>query len=143
MLNLPLIEQTLIRPILSGAQELLIISGYATPTMASWHMTKIRELNLPPVRIKLIVGMTNFDGLTIDVHEGFKQLATAELKSGLSEFQCQYIFQGAPVHSKLYIWMRNDEPAEAYTGSANYTQAGFSLGRREYIVPCDAHNAFE
>mgnify|MGYP000851847090 FL=1 len=142
MFNIPLINQTLIEPISRGAEELLIVSGYATPTMASWHMTKIKELSMPLIGIKLIVGMTNYDGLTKDVHEGFKQLVYAQSNTALSKFQCQYICQGPPVHSKLYIWMKNGEPVEAYTGSANYTQAGFSLGRREYIVPCNAYDAF-
>jgi hypothetical protein len=142
MFNWDLINQTLIEPVTRGARELLVISGYATPTMASWHITKIKELNLLPISIRLIVGMTNFDGLTIDVHEGFKQLVSTQPDTSLSKFQCQYIFQGTPVHSKLYVWIKNGKPIEAYTGSANYTQAGFSLGRREYVVPCNAYNAF-
>jgi hypothetical protein len=144
MFNFPLINQILIEPISRGADELLIVSGYATPTMASWHITKIKELTMPLVGIKLIVGMANFNGLTIDVHEGFKQLVSyTQSDTSLSKFQCQYIFQGTPVHSKLYIWMKKGKPVEAYTGSANYTQAGFSKGRREYIVACDANKAFD
>ena len=106
MFNIPLINQTLIEPISRGAEELLIVSGYATPTMASWHMTKIKELSMPLIGIKLIVGMTNYDGLTKDVHEGFKQLVYAQSNTALSKFQCQYICQEPPVHSKLYIWMK-------------------------------------
>lgn len=142
MLDSAVINQILIEPITRGAQRLLLLSGYATPTMASWHMMKIKELGISPIDIKLIVGMTNYDGLTIDAHEGFRQLTNAQNGSGFSNFQCQYIFQGAPVHSKLYIWVKNEKPVEAYTGSANYTQAGFSTNRREYIVPCNPEEAF-
>ncbi len=142
MFNSDMVKQILIDPITRGAQQLLLLSGYATPTMASWHMIRIKELGIKPIDINLIVGMTNYDGLTIDAHEGFKQLVTGKNRLGFSNFQCQYIFQGSPVHSKLYIWLKNDKPIEAYTGSANYTQAGFSTNRREYIVPCDPEEAF-
>lgn len=142
MFDSAVVNQILIEPITRGAQQLLLLSGYATPTMASWHMMRIKELGISPIDIKLIVGMTNYDGLTIDAHEGFRQLTNAQNGSGFSNFQCQYIFQGAPVHSKLYIWVKNDKPVEAYTGSANYTQAGFSTNRREYIVPCNPEEAF-
>ncbi|AGL02840.1 restriction endonuclease PLD domain-containing protein [Desulfoscipio gibsoniae] len=143
MFDPAMVNQILIEPITRGAQQLLLLSGYATPTMASWHMMKIKELEINPIDIKLIVGMTNYDGLTIDAHEGFRQLVNAQNGSGFSSFQCQYICQGAPVHSKLYIWLKDDKPFEAYTGSANYTQAGFSTSRREYIVPCNPEGAFD
>ncbi len=142
MFNSAMVDRILIEPIKRGAQQLLMLSGYATPTMASWHMIRIKELKMAPIDIKLIVGMTNYDGLTIDAHEGFKQLVNAQNGSDFSKFQCQYIYQGAPVHSKLYIWLKDGKPLEACTGSANYTQAGFSIGRREYIVPCNPQEAF-
>lgn len=143
MFNSGMVNRILIEPIARGAQKLLLLSGYATPTMASWHMMKIKELRMRPIDINLIVGMTNYDGLTIDAHEGFKQLVNAKNGSGFSNFQCQYIFQGAPVHSKLYVWLKDDKPVEAYAGSANYTQAGFSTNRREYIVQCDPEEALD
>lgn len=142
MFNSEIVDKVLIDPITRGAQKLLVLSGYATPTMASWHIMKIKELKINPVDIKLIVGMTNYDGLTINTHEGFKQLVDSHNGSNFSKFQCQYICEGAPVHSKLYIWLKGDIPIEAYTGSSNYTQAGFSTGRREYMVPCNPENAF-
>lgn len=141
MFNSDMVDKILINPIARGAQKLLILSGYATPTMASWHMMQIKELRLNPVDINLIIGMTNYDGLTINAHEGFKQLVNSYNGSKLSKFQCQYICEGAPVHSKLYIWMKDGIPIEAYAGSANYTQAGFSAGRREYMVPCNPEDA--
>ncbi len=142
MFNSEMINRVLLNPIAKGSQKLLAVSGYATPTMASWHMTKIKEMSMPSIDINLIVGMPSYDGLTMDVHEGFKQLSCLS-GSGLSDFHCQYIYQGAPVHSKLYIWMKDGQPIEAYAGSANYTQAGFSQSRREYVVQCDPLLALE
>lgn len=141
MFNSDMVDKILINPITKGAQKLLILSGYATPTMASWHMMKIKELRINPVDINLIIGMTNYDGLTINAHEGFKQLVNSHNELKFSKFQCQYICEGSPVHSKLYIWLKDNTPIEAYTGSANYTQAGFSTGRREYMVPCNPEDA--
>ena len=50
--------------------------------------------------------MTNYDGLTKDVHEGFKQLVYAQSNTVLSKFLMPIYLPRAPVHSKLYIWMK-------------------------------------
>lgn len=36
-------------------------------------MTQIKECGLVPINIKPIVGMTNYDRLIIDAHQGLKQ----------------------------------------------------------------------
>ena len=108
MLTSNLAEQVLIDPIRRGSDKLCIIAGYATHTMASWHIKQIQALNLCPIEINLIVGMCNFDGLVHDVHNGFKELtALASTDDNLSDFTCQYVCEGPPVHSKLYIWSHN------------------------------------
>lgn len=142
MFNHDLINRILIDPIRRGANKLLIVSGYASHTMASWHLKKIKELNLPIINIELIVGMALYDGLKENIHQGFKDLQ-ADNDNIYSNFHCQYIIEPAPVHSKIYIWLNNDLPIEAYTGSANYSQAGFSLGRREYMTSCDPNQSFQ
>lgn len=141
MFNDKLVNEVLLNPIRMGADKLAIISGYASPMMASWHLKKIRELNLAPIDISLTVGMCPEDGLKIDAHEGFKDLITFQADN-YSSFSCSYVFQGAAVHAKTYIWLKKENPLCAFTGSANYTQAGFSMTRREYIVPCDPIKAF-
>ena len=142
MFNQDLINRILIEPIRKGANRLLIVSGYASHTMASWHLKRIKELGLPTIDIELIVGMALYDGLKEDIHQGFKDIHENN-DDIYSNFQCQYIIEHAPVHSKIYIWLDNDLPIEAYTGSANYSQAGFSLGRREYMTPCEPYLAFQ
>lgn len=138
-------DRVLFEPIRRGADRLYIVSGYATPTMASWHIKQIQTLGLKPVEIILVVGMCRFDGLSIDVHEGFKSLTDTYSKyPNFSKITCQYICDGAPVHSKLYIWSKANKPMEAFTGSANYTQTAFnSFSRREILVECDPDNAFD
>lgn len=140
--NNDLAQEVLLKPIGCGADKLIIISGYASHNMASWHMKKISELSLKPIDIALTVGMCPEDGLRVDIHEGFKGLVSFR-DAKFSSFSCKYIYRGPAVHSKIYLWLKNGQPVCAYAGSANYTQAGFGLGRREYIVQCDPVAAYE
>ena len=126
----------MLNPVSEGAEHLKIISGYATHTMASWHFSEIETLYNQGIKITLIIGMCKFDGISISVHEGFKNLMREALPNN-SQFCCQYIFNAAPVHSKLFLWEKNGEPFSAFMGSANYTQAAFSPLRREIMTECD------
>lgn len=138
-MNYDLVNEILLSPALEGADTLNIVSGYATPLMASWHIKQLREKRLNKVNINLIVGMSNYDGIPLSSHEEFKHLC----QTSDNNFVSQYIYQGSPVHAKLYVWEKNSTPYKAYTGSANYTQSGFSSHRREYIVPCNPIEALE
>ena len=68
-----------------------------------------------------------------NAHEGFKQLVIPITNRNFLNFNAS-IYAKDPVHSKL-IWLKDNTPIEAYTGSANYTQAGFSTGRRNIWFP--------
>lgn len=129
-------NEILLNPVSEGAEHLKIISGYATHTMASWHFSEIETLYNQGIKITLIIGMCKFDGISISVHEGFKNLMREAVPNN-SQFCCQYIFNAAPVHSKLFLWEKNGEPFSAFMGSANYTQAAFSPLRREIMTECD------
>lgn len=124
-------------PIKQGADSLKIISGYATHTMASWHITEITDKRLNPINITLIVGMCVFDGISKSVHCGFNNLVSRNCTNEQSSLKCQYVIKGSPLHSKLYLWEKNGNPFLAFTGSPNYTQNAFSLSRRELITTCD------
>ena len=140
-INEPLVQDVLLEPIRCGADKLIIISGYVSHNMASWHIKKISEQALPPIDISLTVGMCQNDGVTVDVHEGLKQLSALRDPS-YSSFSCKYVYQGSPIHSKIYIWLKDGVPFKAFAGSANYTQTGFSSTQREYVVECDPDQAF-
>jgi hypothetical protein len=129
-------DRILLEPIRQGADSLKIISGYATHTMASWHITEIMSQAHPAIDITLIVGMCPFDGISRSVHEGFKNLISRNYTAGQSNLVCQYVVEGTPVHSKLYLWEKNGSPFSAYMGSANYTQSAFSHSRRELLHEC-------
>ena len=140
-INEDLISKVLLDPIRKGADQLIIISGYVSHNMASWHMKKINEESLPPIKISLIAGMYPIEGVNIELHEGLKDLVDFS-DDRYSSFECKYVYQGAPVHSKVYLWMKDDEPFIAFAGSANYTRNGFGKLQREYVVECDPVEAY-
>lgn len=134
-------DRVLLAPIRDGADNLKIVSGYATHTMASWHITEIASQALRPIDITLVVGMCVFDGLSTAVHEGFKNIISRNNTGGQSNLLCQYVYKGTPIHSKLYLWEKDGRPFCAYMGSANYTQSAFSKMRRELLQECDPDKA--
>jgi len=123
-------EDILFEPIKQGADSLKIISGYATHTMSSWHIKGIADKKLPPINITLIVGMCRFDGIIQAVHDGFNSIMSLNNTPKQSNFICQYVVKGAPIHSKVYIWEKGGNPLCAFMGSANYTQSAFSNQRK-------------
>ena len=139
------VEHMLFQPLYVGADKLKIVSGYASPSMASWHITEIYERHLAPIEISLIVGMYNNDGLSTMNHEGFKEVMNDYrfVTNKHSSFSCQYVVEGSPVHSKIYIWERKGTPLKAYMGSANYSQVAFSQYRREILQECDPSQALD
>jgi len=130
-------DLVLIDPIRQGANGLKIVSGYATHTMASWHIRELVTQNCNPIDITLIVGMCSFDGISQSVHDGFINLVRRNNTPAQSNLTCQYVVEGVPVHSKLYLWEKDERPFRAFMGSANYTQAAFSPMRRELLDECD------
>lgn len=138
-----LAKEILFDPLEKSVDKLCIISGYATPNMASWFMKNLSGKINRGIDLELIVGMIPYDGLSVAVHEGFKELMTEKLPEEIHKFQCSYVCENVPVHTKLYIWLKNNMPVLAFTGSANFTQTAFGRGRREYMVPCDAKDAYE
>ena len=134
-------EKVLLDPIRQGAEHLKIISGYATPTMASWHLGETKGIN--PINITLIVGMCVYDGISESAHEGFKNIVSGNKNSDQSQFICQYVVDGVPVHSKLYLWERSGIPLIAFMGSANYTQPAFFSSGRELLQECNPISALK
>ena len=82
-----LARRVLFAPLQSGADRLCILSGYATPNMASWFMKNLKEFKSRPIDLSLIVGMVPFDGLSISIHEGFKELQKERLPHEVAHYQ--------------------------------------------------------
>ncbi len=138
-----LAKKILLEPLKAGMDRLCIISGYATPNMTSWLIKNLKQFKVSEIEIDLIVGMVPFDGLSISVHEGFKELQREKLPNTVKRYQCSYVCNSTAVHSKVYIWLKDNVPILAFAGSANFTQSAFSEERREYMVECKADLAYQ
>ena len=131
MITRNLFQDVLVKPAKDGCTELLIVSGYATASMAHRHLEEIGA------SIKLVYGMAPVDGVSQIDNAMFRKLEEQ------GRFNCHYRVDRPPVHSKVYLWMTEGIPAKAFVGSANYTQAGF-LGthQQEAMSEADPTQAF-
>lgn len=134
-----LFAEVLVSPASGGADELLIVSGYASESMAYRHLAT-PEIAGAGVKVQLVVGMASSDGIRLADHAMFRQLERE------SPFECHYRIAPPAVHSKVYVWMRGDAPLRAFIGSANYTEQGFLSRRQENAMdetdPQEAHGYF-
>ncbi len=124
----------LLDPAKAGMDCLCIVSGYGTSAMALNQINHLQRFGCQ-VNISLVLGMTCFDGLTENNHIGFTRLVS-------NSFDCRYITKGPCVHSKVYCWLKDNKPALAFMGSANYTFNGFWGQQREIMNKCDENHAF-
>lgn len=123
-----LFETVLTRYVERGADEVRIVSGYASPEMCTRLLLAAKDLGRP-IRIRLIVGMTGYEGITVDTHRGLLSVQAQPPEKGGS-VAVQYVSNGISVHSKLFVWMQGSKPLGAWMGSANFTQNGFGVGFR-------------
>lgn len=140
LLSDDLFSEVLLKPAEQGADELFIVSGYASAVMASYHMEQLKKQGVN-VKIHLLVGMTSRDGLSLTNHQTFKKLMENEFSD---KFTCSYLAEYPPVHSKIYSWFKKGKPVDAYIGSANYSQQAFVLNsQKEIASKCNPEKAFE
>lgn len=137
MLTTELFDEVLLKPAVEGADKLCIVTGYATSPMASLHFDLIKRKKRD-IKIELIVGMCKQDGMPISYHRGFQKLVEEDFPQ---RFVCSYIYTSAPVHSKVYLWLKDNKPVIGFTGSANYTQTAFGDRQREVLTSCDVRKA--
>lgn len=138
MITNNLFNHILIDPVQNGSNKLLIVSGYATSAMAFHHLTELDNLGRTDIEIKLIIGMSSSEGISVSNHNGFKQI----VNDFGGRFQCSYRTITPPAHSKMYLWLANDEPRLSFLGSANYTQTAFNERRqKEALTECNNRDA--
>ena len=124
-----LFEEVLIVPATDAEiDRLLIVSGFATASMASKHMEELANLN-QHVNIDLIVGMTRYSGIERAQHLALQKLVR-DKPFGM-DFTCRYVTSGSPVHAKSYCWTKRGRPFIGFTGSANYTMTAFGRNQVE------------
>lgn len=143
MIQSDLSKKILWEPLQKDVNRLCIISAYATPNMASWVIKNISGRTSKAIDISLIVGMVAYDGISIAVHEGFVELQRASMPKEISKFSCSYICELPAIHTNLFIWLEDDKPLIAFTGSAHFTQPSFSKNRREVMIECNPDEAYE
>lgn len=117
--------------------ELKIISGYGSPAMAHRHLESISS----NIKINLILGMVASDGVGKASHKGFQNLINSN-----NNFKCNYLTTLPPVHSKSYVWLKDNQPKYAFTGSGNYSQNAFFGGSIESFAndnPIECNNFFD
>lgn len=78
--------------------------------------------------------MSPVDGLSKVNHKGFQELMQFLYPNN---FQCSYLTTMPPVHSKVYVWKKGNDPIFCFAGSANYTQMAFSQNQREVMTESD------
>lgn len=140
MLTDSLFKRVLVDPIEKYRPDtLLVASGFATASMVNYHMGALKELGHAP-SIRLIVGMAK-SGIETAQHRAFVQLSKTDIRE--RKFSCRYITKDAPVHAKVYIWVKNEKPVAAFAGSANYTLKGFGETQVEAVGAVDKHLAHE
>lgn len=135
MITEDLFEKVLIDPAKKdGANKLLIISGFASPNMLD---KQLRTLNKdgPSINIDLIVGMPKLNGILKAHHLEFQKADQNGLYG--NDVTCSYIVDGCQVHAKSYVWLADDQPIKAFSGSANYTNTGFGKGQVEILSEVD------
>ncbi len=142
MITDKLFNKVLMEPVRStGANKLLAVSGYATASMVDKHLKLINDLN-SKAELNLIIGMPRKDGIEKAQHNAFQRLVARG--SFGNHVNCEYIVRGNPVHAKTYLWLKDDTPIVAFSGSANYTNTGFSQSQTEAMaeVNVDIANSF-
>jgi hypothetical protein len=138
MIYTDLYNEVLIKPCREGADRLKIVSGYATSAMALGHLEDLHKKHLN-AHITLLVGMCPSDGLSMSNHHGFQSLVNSNTEAFKEKFVCSYIYKAPPVHSKLYIWYRENSLYKSFIGSANYTRNAF-YSQRELLAEISDQN---
>lgn len=133
-----LFNEILVKPA-KDFDTLCIVSGFATPSMVAHQLEAVENTHdIKNLRIKLIVGMTPL-GLSKPHHENFIKLMND--RDGL--FECSYINSiSSPVHTKLYTWLKNEQPQMAFLASANYTLNAFRRQQDEVACMCNPNDAY-
>lgn len=134
-----LFDEILVKPA-KDFDTLCVVSGFATPSMVAHHLEAVKTVHeIEDLKIKLIIGMTPY-GLSKPHHENFVKM----VNESNDLFECSYINSTSfPVHTKLYTWLKNNIPQQAFLASANYTLTAFKRPQDELACICNPKEAFE
>ncbi len=151
MFHQDLYRRILVDPVVDGADELLIVTGYGSAAMVQRHLRE-PQIAKPILPVRVILGMTRREGLPIVTHNVMvamsrssqNQDAQTPVRERTGLLECRYVTAIPDIHAKVYVWLRNGQPFVAFTGSANYSHPGFNEGERTEVMDfCDAGEAYE
>lgn len=113
--------------LVSEPDELIIISGYLGPS----PVEKLKEL---PFKTTVIAGMYT-KGVNPKLYDALK-------KSSKDNPNLTVLFSNIEVHSKIYIWMKENEPKYVLIGSANFSDNGLLTDFRESLADMDLRSDY-
>ena len=124
--------------------DLKIITGFTDCSRIITHLVALKDgtqksnkIYVNRIKVHIILGMTKGQSLTLKKHKKIcETIARINKTIGMPKIDCRYIVTGQEVHSKVYIWSKNNVPQCSFCGSANYTINAFQK-RRECMNPCD------
>lgn len=105
---------------LFASDELVVLSGYLGPSPVS-------RLESLPIKSSVIYGMYGSDGIRERLH-------TALLDLNKKMDNTTILYSNIPVHSKCYIWKKQDLIVHALIGSANFSTSGLSNPYKEVLA---------
>lgn len=113
------------------ADEFIAISGYIGPS-------PIARLNDLPYHSEVIFGMYSANGIAESIHNRIVDISNASDR-------VQVNYSEIAVHSKCYVWMRDNHIVHALIGSANFSASGLRNDFRESLADVDqeSYNALE
>lgn len=125
-----------------GCTSLKIITGYTDIECIYRHLINLSDMDKKErFSVEMILGMTNSNGLSEKKHRDINRLIESiKDNSKMPDFICRYKVVGADIHSKVYIWSKDNNPVLAFCGSANYSMNAF-FKRRECMTDCDSSEA--
>lgn len=125
-----------------GCTSLKIITGYTDLECIYRHLINLSDIGKnKKFSVEMILGMTASNGLSEKKHKDINRLINSiKDNSSMPEFICRYKVEGKDIHSKVYVWMKADEPVLAFCGSANYSMNAF-FKRRECMTDCNSSEA--
>ena len=102
------------------SDELIILSGYVGPN-------PVQRLEKIPLKSLVVYGMYGSDGIG-------ERLNNSLIKLDDNLINTHIVYSTIPVHSKCYIWKKENEIKHVLIGSANFSTNGLNTPFREVLA---------
>lgn len=102
------------------SDELIVLSGYLGPK-------PVDMLNDLPIKSTVIYGMYGESGIGNKLHDKLVNIDEHSKK-------VEVVYSKIPIHSKCYLWKKNNRVIHALVGSANFSINGLKTPYREVLA---------